>query len=177
MQIFISYPLTSRKWAERLAESLREHGFSTWMDTERLKPGDNGRQAIERATRSADAIVVLVGPRREPDDLQRQEWRAALEAGWENPSKPLIPLLLRGAELPTFVRSKFSADEAVPVIRVENPRRDWDRAVNDLIEILKNGTDWGAKSKVPSINAKDRSEQRERLSYIEGMANKLKELQ
>lgn len=174
MEIFISYPSTSRKWAKRLAEALREHGFTPWLDTEQLEGGANWRQAIERATRSADGIVVLVGPKREPDNLQRLVWRASLEAGWEKPDKPLIPVLLQGAELPTFVRSRFSPGEAVPVIRVKNPRGDWDRAVNDLIGILKDETDRSAQSEVPSTNDKDRAEQRDRLAYIGEVAEQMK---
>ena len=164
--VFISYPEKDRKLAEKLTKSLQAEGISTtWVDKV-IEPGTNWQQRLEAAIGSADAIIVLVDSRHEPDRSQRFEWTMALEAKWKNPDKKLIPLLLRNAELPSFLADKQA-------IRVNDLSKEWDQAVERLMRILKDEQTESEKSS--SIKLADYSEWLDRLKYIEDQAEVLKQ--
>ncbi len=109
--IFLSYRRDdSAGFAGRLADAL-EAAFgsgSVFRDVDDIRPGDDFVHAIESHLRSVDAVLVMIGPhwlapaanqqRRldAPDDFVRLEIQAALSSG-----KPLIPLLVGGAKMPS----------------------------------------------------------------------------
>jgi hypothetical protein len=130
MDAFLSYSSGDKKLAERLRKELTKEGLSVWWD-ESTAPGEKWQQRIEKAIRSSESILVLVGDR--VDEAQQFTWRVALEAVWKDSSKRLVPILLRGAELPAFVRSGTSGK--VRAVQVENSRnvRSVSQAVLDLI--------------------------------------------
>ncbi|HKI05172.1 MAG TPA: toll/interleukin-1 receptor domain-containing protein [Thermoanaerobaculia bacterium] len=170
MDVFISHSAADRKWALKLNQALVASGLTTWLDEEQIVPGTSWRSAIHEAIQVADDIVVLLGPRRTASGFERYEWQAALEAIWLDPAKRLIPVLLKDAELPAFVRSTVGADEPFAAIRIKNPRVDWDRAVSDLLQVLKGEADLRTKGELISTIEEDRSKQRERRSYIRKVA-------
>jgi hypothetical protein len=131
MDIFLSYSSADRKVAEGLREELGRQGVTVWSD-----PGNSSldwRGRMEDGIRSADAILVLVGPRDGTDEAQQLTWRAALEAVWQDPSKRLVPVLLKGAELPTFVHSASSGE--IQAVQVENSRdlRSAAQAISEVV--------------------------------------------
>ncbi|MDQ3814756.1 MAG: toll/interleukin-1 receptor domain-containing protein [Armatimonadota bacterium] len=164
-KVFISHSSADKKWAEKLKETLDQHGFSTWLDTESLEPGDNIQRKIEDAIQSSDAIIVLVGSRQEPDELQRFTWSIALEAMWRDPNKVIIPFLLKDAELPSFISNHQA-------IRARNPRSDWSQAVHNLVRALKGEADLSELGE--AADEKVRAPQEDRLSYIKEVAESLK---
>jgi hypothetical protein len=130
MEAFLSYSSAEKKLAERLRKELTRDGLSVWQDKS-IAAGEKWQQRIEKAIRSSDPILVLVGDR--VDEAQRFTWRVALEAVWKDSSKRLVPILLRGAELPSFVRS--GTPGKVRAVQVENSRnvRSVAQAVLDLL--------------------------------------------
>jgi len=109
--IFLSYRRDdSAGFAGRLADAL-EAAFgsdSVFRDVDDIRPGEDFVHAIESHLRSVDAVLVMIGPqwlaagadqRRRldaQDDFVRLEIQAALNSG-----KPLIPLLVGGAKMPS----------------------------------------------------------------------------
>lgn len=108
---FLSYRRDdSAGFAGRLAEALEaEFGAgSVFRDVDDIQPGEDFVQAIQSHLREVGAVLVMIGPlwltvgadgkRRldDPGDFVRQEIQVALGSG-----KPLIPLLVDGAAMPT----------------------------------------------------------------------------
>lgn len=170
LDVFISYPHRDRGLAEELIKKLRAHNISISV-AENLEVGEHWQAKIEQAVKLADAVVVLVDPKGEPDSHQQFEWSTALEAEWEDPTKRLIPLLLGNAKLPSFLSSKKA-------LRVRNPEKEWDRAVEQLVRVLNK--DPVESSEFVSIEKEDPSKPfeqlRKRLQYIEKTAQTLKRL-
>ena len=109
--IFLSYRRDdSAGFAGRLADALEtEFGVgSVFRDVDDIRAGEDFIQAIELHLRQVGAVLVMIGPhwlasgadgqRRldDPRDFVRQEIQAALASG-----KPLIPLLVGGASMPS----------------------------------------------------------------------------
>lgn len=61
--VFLAYVVEDREWANRLYGSLAHAGFSPWMDTHKLLPGQNWPRAIELAIESADLVVACFSSR------------------------------------------------------------------------------------------------------------------
>lgn len=164
-----------QEWAEKLHRALRDSGLSTWSNVRDLQPGPPVRSQLEKAVGEAKSVVTLIGP----DDsfaVSEQLLPArmiALEAVWRNPGKRLIPLLLGNPELPTFVRTASNWTRRVAAIRAANPVRDWDRAVSDLIEVLRGEADPRKKGEVIDTLEEDRRRFRERLDHIRKFAAEL----
>ncbi len=120
MDAFLSYSSADKKLAKKLREELTRSGLSVWWDDDSDQPGEAWRRQVKEAIRSSDYILVLVGPRAPVDEAQDLTWRVALETVWKDPRKRLIPILLRGAQLPAFIHSGTSGK--VRGIEVENSR-------------------------------------------------------
>lgn len=116
-RIFLSYRRDdSAGFAGRLADALEaEFGAgSVFRDVDDIRPGEDFVHAIQSHLRAVGAVLVMIGPlwlkagadgrRRldDPEDFVLQEIQAALGS-----DKPLIPLLVGGAKMPT-------ADELPP---------------------------------------------------------------
>ena len=155
-------------WAEKLDRALRDSGLSTWSNVRDLDSGLPVRSQLQKAIGDAKNVVAVIGP----DDSfavseqLRPARMIALEAVWRNPGKRLIPLLLGNPELPNFVRSASNWTRRVAAIRA----RDWDRAVSDLIEVLKGKADPRERGEVIDTLEEDRRRFRERLDYIRKVA-------
>ena len=118
---------------------------------------------MESAIKAADAIIVVVGARDEPDDFQRREWQAALEEVWSNPDKGLIPVLLDDARTPSFLADRVA-------FRMSASLEAY--TLNKLIRTL---TDPKRRSRTVPIDKEHSRERSERLDYIGRVATSLKE--
>lgn len=163
--VFVSYSHQDRELAEKLVRELNAHQISTFCAAESLEPGVNWQREIEQAIKTADAVVVLVSARHDPDPHQQFEWSTALETEWENPGKRLIPLLLRDAELPSFLSNRQA-------LRIIDPRKDWKQAIEALLHALRDEPP--EAEKLVSTDKEALSKRRDRLRYIEEMAHTLK---
>ena len=121
MHVFLSYPAADRKLAERLRDELNRDGLSVSAFDARKWAGVEWRKQVEPMIRAADDILILVGPRRSPDEAQQLEWQMALQAVWLDPRKRLIPVLVRDAAPPPFVFGDYAGDET-KVIRLLDPK-------------------------------------------------------
>ncbi len=78
--VFISYARSSEEDAHRIAQSLRQEGFSVWRDDE-LPAHRSYSDVIEERLKSAKAVVVLWSAESAKSHWVRAEANTALEAG------------------------------------------------------------------------------------------------
>ncbi len=135
MDVFLSYPNTEKPLAEALRRKLEDAGLGVFVDTASLAPGKEWQRELEKGVESAKLFLVLIDPERPPSRWQQAEWQAALETVWKDPSKRLVPVLPRGAEVPAFARSA-SGGRDVRALRLDD-ENDLDsivRAAKELID-------------------------------------------
>lgn len=192
MRVFLSYSHADKSFASKLRRRLEESGLSFNDPSESPAEGISWRQQVEAAIRSSDAVLLLLSFRQKADESQQLTWMLALEAAWAD-SKPLIPILLRNAALPAFVRSGASGD-SVQAIRIRKPD-DLDPAVQAVLRMLgvapektrrrlggsRYLNDISSRSRFsriienhPVMTDEDRAQWRERLSAIKQYAEQLK---
>jgi TIR domain len=198
MQVFLSYSHADKRLAIRLRRSLEASGLSFSDPGEDV--GTSWRQQVEKAIRSSDAVLLLLGSPQKADEPQQLTWRLVLEAVWADAAKPLIPILLHDAELPAFVRSGASGDR-VEAIRIRDPKNPGpavqailrtlgceppEEAVSGLKVMAPSGERERPRpyevrvplseviESYPAVTDVDRLQRRERLSAIRSYAEQLK---
>lgn len=162
--VFLSYALQDRELVQKLIDALEAGGIEAFSSARTLDTGTEW-QHIEQAIKAADAVVVVVGSKGEPDRTQQFEWRVALEEKWEKPGKRLIPLLLRNAPLPSFLSGRQG-------LRVRDPKKEWGKAVVQLLHLLKD--EQPESGELLSTEQEAPAKRRARLQYIEEAAENLR---
>jgi tetratricopeptide (TPR) repeat protein len=102
--VFISHSERTGELASRLADYLDEQGWRSLAVDASNDAGRSWQAAVAEAIEAADAVVLLIDP--VPSDALRYEWSLALRATWEEGTKTVVPVLLLGAEVPTFLREQ-----------------------------------------------------------------------
>lgn len=153
MHVFLSYPAASQKLADRLRAELSRDGLSISAFDARERAGVEWRKQVEPMLRAADDILILVGPRKRPDEAQQLEWQMALQAVWQDPGKRLIPVLVRDAAPPPFVFGDYAGDDT-KVIRLLDPR-DVRGAAVAIRKALQRGSSDVSKPEPPAPDSVD----------------------
>lgn len=168
--VFISYSHPDQKWADKLSRDLAERGVTAWIDRERLGTGSAWNSSVKEAIKDARTILVLVGRGKEPDGPQSREAQGVLDAVWSDPDKRVIPVLMGNAAPPGFVRSAVGGE--IQAIRIGDPRRDWTKAIDGLVRVLKDKAALEDVGETIDTRTEDRVRQKKRLSYIHDVAER-----
>jgi SAM-dependent methyltransferase len=103
--VFISYNSADAEFARSLAMELDSLGIRVWLDFDEVLPGDDFQDALQRAIRSVNAVVVLFGGRG-VGPWEQVEMRAALAESVKR-RLTIIPVVVPGADpepdLPLFL--------------------------------------------------------------------------
>jgi TIR domain len=164
IRVFVSHSRADRPIAEKLIRELLNRGIDA-SSYDRIAPPESWQTTISGLLKSADGVILLIGAKQDPSPWQRREWSAALEAKWEYPNKRLIPVLLPGAQIPTFL-SEYQA------LRLKPSKQEWTSTVNELIHLLHHDS---TRSKITRSSTKDSAKRNERLQYIERAAENLRQ--
>lgn len=141
--VFISYRRGDGGWAGRLKDHLllRFGDRLVWQDVDDLKLGTRFPQEIAKAIRTADAVLVVIGPYwstkglerlRNAKDMVRMEIRQALGS-----RATIIPVLVGGAGMPTAKDLPAPVAKLVELDAAMMSDMDWTRGVQLLIERLQ----------------------------------------
>src|SRR6266851_4408035 len=163
IKMFVSHSQADRPIAEKLIHELQKRGFDA-RSYEPVSTGESWQETIDGLLKSAEGVILLIGAKNDPSAWQRREWSAALEAKWKDPNKPLIPVLLDDAQIPAFL-SEYQA------LRLKRSKQEWTSAVNELINLLHHDS---TRRRVTGSSNKDSARRKERLQYIERVAETLR---
>jgi hypothetical protein len=130
-RVFIAYAREDRELATRLYSDLLSEGFSPWMDTANLIPGQNWPRAIECAIETADFFVACFSRNSTVRKGGFQaELRFAMECARRIPLDDifLAPVRLDECRVPRAVQREVQYVDLFP---------DWSRGVTRLAETLR----------------------------------------
>ena len=109
--VFLSYNSKDETWAKRLKTALVSRTFKVWLACDEILPGEQFPAAIERGMKACNAIALIVSPESLASGWVQEEYNTALVLIHKSPMPvPLIPVLLRTAELPPFLSTREFAD-------------------------------------------------------------------
>lgn len=92
--LFVSYHHADSDFAENLIHRVEKTGFKTWMDSDRLRAGEDWRAEIDRAIKNAFALIVIMTPEAKASEYVTYEWSFAWGANVK-----VIPVILKPTPL------------------------------------------------------------------------------
>lgn len=127
MHVFISYSHVNGDFAEILRTRLEGGGFNVWTDEDRLLAGEDWRNGIDKAIRSACALIVVMTPSAKASEYVTYEWAFAWGVGVK-----VIPILLEPTPLHPRLEVLQYLDFSI------RSARPWDKLLALLKEVSAN---------------------------------------
>jgi len=134
-QVFVAYAKEDRDRAERLARDLADAGFSAWIDSCRLLPGQNWPRAIESAIENSDFFIGCfsgnsVGKR----GGFQAEIRYALDCARRVPLDEIfvVPVRLDACRMPRSIQRELQYIDQLP---------DWQEGVRRITAMMRRELD------------------------------------
>lgn len=105
--VFLSHNSIDKPWVVQLKDDLIRYGLSVWLDKDEIRPGDLFAEALEEGLESCKAIALIISPEAIDSGWVKEEYYRALSLT-KDKQHPLqfIPVILRDAEVPGFVKSR-----------------------------------------------------------------------
>ena len=129
--VFIAYVTEDVVAAGHLYDGLADAGFSPWMDTRKLLPGQNWPRAIERAIESSDFFIACFST----NSVNKRggfqaEIRYALDCARRIPLDEifLVPVRLDACRVPRPIRHEYQYIDLFP---------DWARGLDRLVSMVR----------------------------------------
>lgn len=157
MRIFISYSHHDKDLVDRIVAGLKEDGHDIWMDSLRLKPGDNISAKVEEGLSQAEALIVVISENSFRSQWVQQEFAAIALQQISKRERRIIPVKLDQSAVPSYLADRVYLDLS----------KDFEQGLRKLREDLRASTP-------ESIAAPERSSQSSKESRVAQVA-KLRE--
>lgn len=111
-RVFVTSHTIDAAVAAALMRHLLSEGYAVENGIDELRPGDDWSREIARKIESADAMVAVIGD--SADSRQRFQWETFLRSSLRSDirARPLVPLLLPGADA-LFFNSRLASLQAI----------------------------------------------------------------
>jgi hypothetical protein len=109
--VFLSHNSVDKPWVIKLKNDLLRYGVSVWLDKDEIQPGDLFAKALEEGLVNSRAVALVVSPEAMDSGWVEEEYYHALGLA-QSKQFPLrlIPVMLRDAELPGFLKERRWVD-------------------------------------------------------------------
>lgn len=118
--VFISYKHDDNDFAENVIHRVKAEGFTTWIDSDNLQPGEDWREGIDQAIQQSFALIVIMSPAAKASEYITYEWAYAWGKGVK-----VIPVMYKQTDLHPRLKSLQYLD-------FTNRTRPWDALMNTL---------------------------------------------
>ncbi len=109
--VFLSHSSVDKPWVIRLKGDLLRYGVSVWLDKDEIRPGNLFGKALEQALDNCLAVALIVSPEATTSGWVEEEYYRALSLAKNKPAfVQIIPVVLREAELPGFLKNRNWVD-------------------------------------------------------------------
>jgi hypothetical protein len=109
--VFLSHNSVDKPWVIKLKDDLQRYGLSVWLDRDEIRPGDLFAAALEDGLANSRAVALIVSPEAMASGWVKEEYYRALSLTKDKASPlQLIPVILRTAEVPDFLKSRNWVD-------------------------------------------------------------------
>ncbi|MBA3872824.1 MAG: HEAT repeat domain-containing protein [Anaerolineae bacterium] len=133
--IFISYAHVDGDFAKELIEVVKNAGFKHWIDSEKLREGEDWRQELDKAIRASFALVVIMTPKAKASEYVTYEWAFALGVGVK--VIPILPKPFKSSIWDRILRRSQKLHPRLEILQhfdfFEEPK--WGKLIQRLKEI------------------------------------------
>jgi hypothetical protein len=107
-KIFLTYASEDRAAGESIAFSLRERGYTVFLDRDTLPPGESFDQQIERAVNDSDIFIFLISPDSIAEGRYTLTELTFARRKWQSPKNRVLPVMARKTPLegvPSYLKA------------------------------------------------------------------------
>jgi hypothetical protein len=107
-KIFLTYASEDKAIAESIAFSLRELGYTVFLDRDDLPPGESFDQKIERAVNDSDIFIFLISPDSVAEGRYTLTELSFARHKWQSPNNRVLPVMARKTPLervPSYLKA------------------------------------------------------------------------
>jgi len=113
MNVFISYSQRDKKYAELIANRLREANHRVWYDTWTLKVGDNLIDKINKGLKEAKVLIVIISKHSLRSKWVMHEFSALALGDISGRKSRIIPVLIDNSAVPEYLARYVYVDLTV----------------------------------------------------------------
>ena len=113
MRAFLSHSSADKPLAATIYRSLRDEAVAVWFDRLELRPGDSLLKKIADGISGSDYLLALVTDNSKSSAWVEKEITIALTQEINGKGPKVIPLLLKGCDIPTILDVHFVNPEPV----------------------------------------------------------------
>jgi hypothetical protein len=124
--VFISHRGADAELALKLAEDLRDAGFSVWLDEWEITAGDSIVERINAGLEKARYLVLCYSESGVLAPWISREWMSSLSRQLESYGIKVVPARLSGGQPPAILADIKYADLV----------KDWQKGLKDLLRAL-----------------------------------------
>ncbi len=92
---FISYTSVDKEWAEWIAFTLEDEGYSVTLQSWDFRPGANFVLGMQQATSQATRTIIVLSPNYLESQFASPEWAAAFARDPQGLKRTLVPVIVR----------------------------------------------------------------------------------
>jgi hypothetical protein len=107
---FVSYTRADRSWAEWVAWTLEDAGYTTIIEAWDFRPGNNFALEMQRATVAAERTIAVLSPDYFQSGFGASEWAAAFAQDPEGIKRKLIPVRVREGTIEGLLKTVIYVD-------------------------------------------------------------------
>lgn len=134
-ETFLSYSRHDQEFANRLTQSLKDHGIQVWVDTQEIQGGDAWRAAISRAIAECDAFLVILSPQSVTSKNVVKEVSIA-----ESRDRHIIPIMYQQVEIPAAMEYQLAELQRIDF------SVGFEASLDRLLKVLQHGKGAAAAS-------------------------------
>jgi hypothetical protein len=110
MKIFISYSHHDKEIAQFIYKNLLESKHEVWIDSLKIKEGDNVAEKIDKGIDQADIVLLLVSKYALSSEWVQREFSAIAFQQLSSKKKHILPLKLDNSEVPSYLSNYLYLD-------------------------------------------------------------------
>jgi len=131
MKVFISHSHQDKKYSEQISRALESAGHEIWIDTLKLKPGDNFISKINEAIKESDAFIVIISKNSINSESVSREISAIALSEISKKRTKIIPVLIDRSTVPQYLAQYLYVDLS----------QDFDSGLSRIIQALSSSPD------------------------------------
>lgn len=125
MKVFLSYSSADSVLADKIFRWLGDQAISVWFDKVEIRPGDSLLEKISEGISESDVLIALITKNSIKSLWASKEIRIALTQEVSGKGPMVIPLLVKGFDIPTLLADKSyipiednlsGIDEIIPAV-------------------------------------------------------------
>ena len=110
MRIFVSYSHHDKLIVDQIVAKLKADGHDLWIDSLKLRPGDNIQRKIQEGLEEADAFIVVVSENSFRSKAVQNEFSAIALQQISKRQQRIIPIRIDQSAVPSYLADRVYLD-------------------------------------------------------------------